>query len=74
MGRTHSRHVGEDARVSPEKARERRQNIEGRNLDYDFAAVAPQTLTGAWILTGVPLADVGCAALADHLRAANTTP
>jgi hypothetical protein len=70
MGRTHSRHVGEDARVSPEKARERRQNIEGRNLDYDFAAVAPQTLTGAWILTGVPLADVGYAALADHLRAA----
>jgi hypothetical protein len=33
--------AGEDARVSLERARERRQNIEGRNLDYDFAAVAP---------------------------------
>jgi hypothetical protein len=64
------RRAGEDARVSLERARERRQNIEGHNLDYDFAAVAPQTPTGARILTGVPLAGVGCAALADHLRAA----
>jgi hypothetical protein len=61
------RHAGEDARVSLERARERRQNVEGRNLDYDFAAVAP---TSARIQTGVPLAGVGCAALADHLRAA----
>jgi hypothetical protein len=50
------RRAGEDARVSLERARERRQNIEGRNLDYDFAAVAPQTPTGARILTGVLLA------------------
>jgi hypothetical protein len=64
------RRVGEDARVSLERARERRQNIEGRNLDRDFAAVAPQTATGAWIQAGVPLAGVGCAALADHLCAA----
>jgi hypothetical protein len=56
--------------VSLERARERRQNVESRNLDYDFAAVAPQTPTGARILTGVPLAGVGCAALADHLRVA----
>jgi hypothetical protein len=35
------RRAGEDARVSLERARERRQNVEGRNLDYDFAAVAP---------------------------------
>jgi hypothetical protein len=63
------RRAGEDARVSLERAREHRQNVEGRNLDYDFAAVAPQTPTGAWIQTGVPLAGVGCAALADHLRA-----
>jgi hypothetical protein len=62
--------AGEDARISLERARERRQNIEGHNLDYDFAAVAPQTLTGARIQAGVPLAGVGCAALADHLRAA----
>jgi hypothetical protein len=62
--------AGEDARVSLERARERRLNVEGRNLDYDFAAVAPQTPTGARIQAGVPLAGVGCAALADHLRAA----
>ena len=35
------RRAGEDARVSLERARERRQNIEGRNLDQDFTAVAP---------------------------------
>jgi hypothetical protein len=64
------RRAGEDARISLERARERRHNVEGRNLDYDFTAVAPQTLMGAWIQAGVPLADVGCAALADHLRAA----
>jgi hypothetical protein len=64
------RRAGEDAHVSLERARERRQNVEGRNLDYDFAAVAPQTPTGARIKTGVPLAGVGCAALADHLHAA----
>jgi hypothetical protein len=64
------RRAGEDARLSLERARERRQNVEGRNLDYDFAAVAPQTPTYARIQAGVPLADVGCAALADYLRAA----
>jgi hypothetical protein len=64
------RRAGEDARVSLERARERRQNVEGRNLDYDFVAVAPQTPTGARIQAGVPLAGVGCAALADHLHAA----
>jgi hypothetical protein len=37
------RRAGEDARVSLERARERRQNIDGRNLDQDFTAVAPQT-------------------------------
>jgi hypothetical protein len=34
------RRAGEDARVSLERARERRQNINGRNLDQDFVAVA----------------------------------
>jgi hypothetical protein len=62
------RRAGEDARISLERACERRQNVEGRNLNYDFAAVAPQTPTGARIQAGVPLADVGCAALADRLR------
>ena len=41
------RRVREDARVSLERARECRQNIEGHNLDQDFAAVAPQTPVGA---------------------------
>jgi hypothetical protein len=68
------RHAGEDARISLERARERRQNIKGRSLDYDFAAVAPQTPTGTRIQVGVPLAGVGCAALADHLRAATWPP
>jgi hypothetical protein len=63
------RRAGEDAHVSLDRARERQQNVEGRNLDYDFAAVAPQTPTCARIQAGVPLVGVGCAALADHLRA-----
>jgi hypothetical protein len=57
------RRAGEDAMVSLERARERRQNIEGRNLDQDFAAAAPQTPMGTRSPTGVPLAGVGCAAL-----------
>jgi hypothetical protein len=65
------RHAGEDARISLERARERRQNIEGRNLDQDFVAVAPQAPMGTRSQAGVPLAGVGCAALADHLRAAS---
>jgi hypothetical protein len=64
------RRAGEDARVSLEGAREHRQNVEGRNLDYDFAAVAPQIPTAARIQASVPLVGVGCVALADHLRAA----
>jgi hypothetical protein len=39
--------MGEDARISLERARERHQNLEGRNLEQDFAAVVPQTLGGA---------------------------
>jgi hypothetical protein len=62
--------AGEDARISLERARECRLNFEGRNIDYDFAAVAPQSPTGARIQACVPLAGVGYAALPDHLRAA----
>jgi hypothetical protein len=62
------RRAGEDARVSLERARERRQNFEGRNLNQDF------TTRGARIQAGVPLVGVGCAALADHLRAATWRP
>jgi hypothetical protein len=68
------RRAGEDARVSLERARKRRQNIGGRNLDQGFAAVAPQTPMGTRSQTGVPLAGVGCAALANHLRATSWPP
>jgi hypothetical protein len=66
--------VGEDARISPERARERRQNFEGHNLDQDFGPVSPQTPRDARIQTGVPLVGVGCVALVDHLRAATWPP
>jgi hypothetical protein len=66
--------MGEDTRISLERAREHRQNIEGRNLDQDFAAVAPQAPMGTRSQAGVPLAGVGCAALADHLRTASWPP
>jgi hypothetical protein len=68
------RRAGEDARLSLDRARERRRNIDGRDLDQDFAAVAPQTPMGTRSQTGVPLAGVGCAALAHHLRAASWPP
>jgi hypothetical protein len=68
------RRAGEDAWVSLERARERRRNIEGRNPNQDFAAVAPQTPAGARIQVGVPLAGVGYAALADYLRATTWPP
>jgi hypothetical protein len=68
------RRAGEDARVSLERARERRQNIEGCNLDQDFAAVAPQAPMGTRSQAGVPLVGVGCAALADHLHATSWPP
>jgi hypothetical protein len=64
------RRAGEDARISLERARERRQNIEGHNLDYDFTAVAPRTPVGTRFQANAPLAGVGCAALMDHLCAA----
>jgi hypothetical protein len=68
------RRAGEDAWVSLERARERRQNIEGRNLDQDFDAAALQAPLGTQSQAGVPLGGVGCAALVDHLRAASWPP
>jgi hypothetical protein len=68
------RRAGEDAWVSLERARECRQNIEGRNLDQDFAAVAPHAPMGTRSQAGVSLAGVGYATLADHLRAASWPP
>jgi hypothetical protein len=68
------RRAGEDARISLERAREHRRNVEGRNLDQDFVVVAPQTPIDARSQAGVPLAGVGYAALADHLRVASWPP
>jgi hypothetical protein len=68
------RRTGEDAQISLERARERRQNIEGHNLDQDFAAAAPRTPMGNQTQVGVPLAGVGCATLADHLRVSSWLP
>jgi hypothetical protein len=45
--RLNRRCAGEAARGSLERARERRQNVKGRNLDLDFFVVAPQTPRGA---------------------------
>jgi hypothetical protein len=68
------RRAGEDARVSLERAHECRQNIEGRNLDQDFVAIAPQVPMGTQSQAGVPLAGVGCATLADHVHVASWPP
>ena len=52
-----------------ERARERRLNIEGRNLNANLDVAAPKPPVNARIQAGTPVAGVGCAALADHLRA-----
>ena len=63
------RRAGEDARVSLERARERRLNIEGRNLNADLDAAAPKPPGKARIQAGTLVAGVGYAVPADHLRA-----
>jgi len=72
------RHAGDDARITFEKAREHHLNIEGRNLDVNLEAVSPQSPGNAQspkspgnaqTQAGTSVAGVGCAALADHLRA-----
>ena len=63
------RHVGEDARISVERARERRLNIEGRNLNADLDIAAPKPPVNTRIQAGTPVAGVSCTALADHLCA-----
>jgi hypothetical protein len=63
------RRTSRDTCVSLEKTRER-----CGNLGQDFAAVAPQALGDARFQTSIPLAGVGCAALAVHLRAATWPP
>jgi hypothetical protein len=68
------RRAGKDACISLERARERCGNLEDHNLEQDFAAVASQAPGDARFQTSIPLAGVGCAALADHLRAAMWPP
>jgi hypothetical protein len=63
------RRAGRDACISLEKTREC-----CGNLRQDSAAVAPQAPGDARFQTSIPLAGVGCAALADHLRAATWSP
>jgi len=63
------RRAGEDARVSLERARDRRLNIEGRNLGTDLEAAAPRARGDARARVGTPVAGVGCATLAESLRA-----
>ena len=63
------RRTDEDACTSVERARERRLNIEGRNLNADLDVVAPKPPVNARIQPGAPVAGVGCATLAEHLRA-----
>jgi hypothetical protein len=59
------RRAGRDACISSEKTRER-----CGGLGQDSAAVAPRAQGDARFQTSIPLAGVGCAALANHLRAA----
>lgn len=60
------RRVGEDARVSMERAHERRQNIKGWNLDADFGAAPPPSSENARV--DVPVVGLGYTELANHLR------
>ena len=61
--------VGRDACIYSEKTRERYGG-----LGQDSAAVAPRAPGDARFHTSIPLAGVGCAALANHLRAATWPP
>jgi hypothetical protein len=59
------RRAGEDARITVERVRERRLNIEGRNLEAELDAAVPKPQGHVQ----APVARVGCAAIAVHLRA-----
>jgi hypothetical protein len=59
------RRAREDARVTLEQARERRLNIEGRNLEAELDAAVPKPQEHVQ----APVSGVGCAAIADHLQA-----
>jgi hypothetical protein len=63
------RRAGKDVCISLERVREHRENLE-----QGFAAVAPQAPGDARFQTSIPLAGVGCAALANHLHVATWPP
>jgi len=52
------RRAGDDARISVERARECRLNIEGRNLNADLDAVAPKPPVNARIQPGALVAGI----------------
>jgi hypothetical protein len=62
---------GEDSRTTIERNRERRQDIEGRNLERDFdlhAPVGARQVTRAPLPSSSPGVSRGCMALAPHRR------
>ena len=63
------RRRGEDGRVMIERRRERRQNIEGRNLEESFGARDAVAMVQAACPPTSPCTGGGCAALAPHLHA-----
>jgi hypothetical protein len=64
------RRAGKNARLSLKKARGCRWSLESHNLEQGPAAAMPRGPGDTRFQMGIPLAGVGCAALADHLRAA----
>jgi hypothetical protein len=63
------RRAGKDARLSLREARECHRSPESHNLEQGPAAVVPPGSGNARFQAGIPLTGLGCAALADHLRA-----
>jgi hypothetical protein len=62
---------GEDSRITIERYRERRRNIEGRNLERDFESLTPARevpAARAMRCPSSPAGSRGCMALVPHLR------
>jgi hypothetical protein len=63
------RRAGKNACLSLRKVQGCHQSLENHNLEQGPAAAMPWGPEDTRFQTGIPLAGVGCAALADHLRA-----
>jgi hypothetical protein len=64
------RHRGEDSRITTELHRERRCNIEGRNLERDFKSLAQEReapVARVMRPPSSPIGSGGCVVLAPHL-------